>query len=490
MRLRVPYTLKNNLFAPLYISFFVLVLLVVGEQGVDFWIESLTQKAVGVITHSLVVEREGERLLNAVIQEERASLKTSTKEALAFHRSFNRLYNLVQDNPAQLKQLDQIKYFYDRWKSQLAHKAFPVSTNTKGYSSIENPLFNTLYAQILSLLESEQILLSKRKYQAQQIHEINFSVKLFSLMAILAGVFWNLNLLHRRVKVPLNQLIKVGEIWRAGQMEARLGYSSSDEIGHLAGVLNQMAGEACYRQQRIEVRNEQLEDLISALSHDLRTPLLATRATLESMLKGAFGSVNDTWKEIFEEYHQTNEDLLKLIETLLDVSRYETTRGANLSHDPLNWKRIFVKVITQIKATSKSEFALIDKIGQSLPTVYGDEVEIRRVVQNLLENAIRASEPNNEIVLEVEPLGEAQVKVSVRDRGLGIAQQEKERLFHRFTQGRGRCGQAGLGLYLCRQIIQAHGGSIGVESTLGKGSTFWFTLCVPTSKTEFENNWK
>ncbi|GAB1541739.1 hypothetical protein NUACC21_44110 [Scytonema sp. NUACC21] len=461
-----------------------------GQQSLDLWIERLTQTAFDRLTHTLVVEREGERLLNAVIEEERATLKTGTKEAIAFYRSFNRLYTLVQDNPTQLQQLGKIKYLYDRWKSQLAQKAFPASRNTKGYTSVSKPLFNVLHNQILSLLESEQIVLSKRQYQVQQLQEINVAVKLFSLMAILTGVLWNLDLLHRRVKVPLRQLTKVGEVWRAGQMEARLGYSSSDEIGQLAGVLNEMVGEACYRQQRIQVRNEQLEDLISALSHDLRTPLLATRATLESMLRGAFGSVNDTWKEVFEEYHQTNEDLLKLVETLLDVSRYESARGAYLSHEPLNWRRIFTKVITQIKATSKREFALTDKIAESLPTVYGDEVEIRRVVQNLLENAIRVSEPNRGIVLEVGLLGEAQVKVSVRDRGPGIAKQEKERLFHRFTQGRGRCGRAGLGLYLCRQIIEAHGGCIGVESTLGKGSTFWFSLPVPTNKAELDNEKK
>ena len=211
----------------------------------------------------------------------------------------------------------------------------------------------------------------------------------------------------------------------------------------MAEVLDVIASEVRQRQQRIEVRNQHLEDMICALSHDLRTPLLATRTTLDSMIKGAFGHVSDTWREVFEEYRQANEDLLKLVEALLDVSRYEAGRSAHLNCDPLNWEKIFVKVITQIKGASNPEFALTYKISQSLPTVYGDQLEIQRVLQNLLENAIRVSEPNKEIFLEVATLGKAQVLVSVRDNGSGIAPQDKERLFHRFIQGQGQRGRSG-----------------------------------------------
>ncbi len=105
-------------------------------------------------------------------------------------------------------------------------------------------------------------------------------------------------------------------------------------------------------------------------------------------------------------------------------------------------------------------------------------------MQNLLENAVRVSLKGASISLEVAPFGE-QVKVSVRDNGSGIAPREKEQLFQRFHIGRGKHGKAGLGLYLCRQIISAHSGTIGVESSLGEGSTFWFTLPLNTDKARF-----
>ncbi|MDM9379587.1 ATP-binding protein [Chlorogloeopsis sp. ULAP01] len=447
-----------------------------GQQCLNLWIALLSQDAADRVTRTLLVEREAERLLNAVIDEQRASQGAYQKEEIAVCSSLNRLYWLLQNNSTQIKQLDRIKNIYSRWQSQLAQGTLSDSASTN--SLTEKNLFDSLRAQIRILLMHEELLMGERKHRLQQLYYINIAVNVFCTVVIVAGITLNIRLLHQRVEVPLRKLIKVGEVWRKGQMDIRFDYSSPDEIGQLTEVLNEMVAQARERQQRIEVRNQQLEDMISALSHDLRTPLLATRATLDGMLKGAFGSVSCVWKEVFQEFRQANEDLLKLVEALLDVSRYEAGYGARLNYEPLNWERIFVKAIAQIQATSKCEPTLVYNISQSLPIVYGDELEIRRVVQNLLDNAVRVSEPDKEIFLQVASFGNTQVRISVRDYGSGIAPQDKERLFHRFIQGRGRRGKSGLGLYLCRQIVEAHGGRIGVESTLKEGSTFWFTLPI------------
>ncbi|MBW4563674.1 MAG: GAF domain-containing sensor histidine kinase [Mojavia pulchra JT2-VF2] len=224
--------------------------------------------------------------------------------------------------------------------------------------------------------------------------------------------------------------------------------------------------------------HQRIEDLISALSHDMRTPLLANRGTLHAMLSGAFGTVSDSWREGLEDCRQANEEVLKLVETLLDISRHQTSVLKNLNYEILNWKNIFVEAITRCNASWQQKPVIGYQISPSLPTVYGDELEIQRVVQNLLENAFRVTKPDQLINLTVVALGDAQVKVSVRDRGPGIVPQQKERLFYRFSQERGRSNIFGLGLYLCRLIVEAHGGTINVESVLGEGSNFWFTLPV------------
>lgn len=488
LHLLAPLSIKNRLFASLYASFLILVLLIVGQQGWNLWITFHSQEVTNQITHTLLVEHAGEFLLNTVIEEEIISLKTGSYQQSSFYTSLDRLYTLLNKNSSQLQRLDQIKTLYGQWQKQLNDRGSTIST--KNYTPASDTLFYGLRAQIRILLLREEMFLEECKHQLQQLYQINTVVDLLITIVLLVVVAYNIVLLHRRVAIPIDKLTQVGEKWRDGHMEAQLGYSSCDEIGRLAGVLNKMADETRDRQEWMKERNQQFEDLFCALSHDIRSPLLATRNTLDAMLKGAFGPVNDTWREVFEEYSQANIDLLKLVEALLDISRYESAFGIQLNYEPLDWEEIFLKVITQLKLTSKSEISLIYRISQSLPTIYGDALEIRRVLQNLLENAVRVSEPNQKIFLEVAAYKEDLVQVSVRDQGLGIAPEEKERLFYRFIQGRTRRGKSGLGLYLCRQIVEAHGGSIGIESSLGEGSTFWFTLPINQDKVRFQDEKK
>lgn len=478
---------KNRLFTPLYTSFLLLVLLLLVQGVLNVFIKVLHQRTFDWVSNSLVVERETERLLSSMLDEQttvRGYLITKDAEFLesyrnansAFRSSFNRLYTLVKDNPTQLGQLNEIEAIHARWQSQFVQRVF---AGTASKTSLPGKiLFDPMRGIVKSLLEHEEKVLGDRQQQLQQIYHIQAALDVFNIVAILAGVSWNLWYLRRRVEVPLRQLTFVGRAWREGQMDVRLDYTSPDEIGRLAVVLDAMASEIRDRQESSHMRNQQLEDLISALSHDLRTPLLATRNTLRPMLNGAFGSVNDTWREILEEYRSANEDLLGLVDALLDISRYEAGGVDNLNWERVDWEKICIQAINSLGAIQQHQYPLTLKIAPSLPTSYGDRLEIQRVVQNLLDNAMRVSEPDLPIVIEVAPLGSAYIKLSVSDKGSGIAPQEKEKLFHRFIQGRNRRGRVGLGLYLCRQIVAAHGGTINVESKLGEGSTFWFTLPV------------
>lgn len=257
---------------------------------------------------------------------------------------------------------------------------------------------------------------------------------------------------------------------------------SSEQVEALYTLSRQVIAqlELRYNLRKLErittAEGEQIEDFISAVSHDLRTPLLATRGTLRAMLGGAFGSVSDTWKEVLEDCSQANKDLLKRVEALLDVSCYKIEADKSLNGELLNWKNIFVEAVIRSDINWKQKLTITYKIPHLLPTVRGDGLEIQRVVQNLLDNALRASELKGQVSLEVASFGSDRVKVSVRDNGPAITPQEKERLFHSFIQARGRLFRSGLDLYLCRKIVEAHGGTIGVESTLGEGNTFWFTL--------------
>lgn len=478
---------KNRLLAPLYASFLLLVLLVVGQECLSILLKVQHRQVFAAIAHSLLVERETEHLLSSALDEQttiRGYLFIGDKEFLVpykrartdFNQSFYRLRALIQDNPTQLQQLDELKRVHDIWYSEFIQK---VLNGTASKNTLPGKiLFDPMRQIVSNMLLQEDIILTKHKQKLSQLNQIDTVIDGLSILAILIGICFNLWLLHRRVEVPLRHLIEVGGAWRAGKMETPLKYSSTDEIGQLAQNLNSMAAEVRKRQAASHLRTKQLEDLISALSHDLRTPLLATRNTLRPMLNGAFGTVTDSWREILQEYRQANEDLIELVEALVDVSRYEATGSENLHWEPLDWEQIFTQAASQVNAIYQRECAFSVTIAPLLPIVYGDRLEIQRVMQNLLDNAVRVSPQDVEIAIAIVLWQNECVKVSVRDRGPGVAPQDKQRLFHRFIQGRGRRGRAGLGLYLCRQIIEAHGGAIDVESHAGAGSTFWFTLPV------------
>ncbi len=261
--------MKTRLLAPLYISSLVLVLLVVGQGGLSVLIGFLRQQAASWVTHTLLVEREGERLLSAALNEStglrgylltrnRASLEPYWQGQVAFHSSLDHLYRLVQGNPAQLKRLNEIKAVHERWHRQFAQKALSGSANNSTLAG--KTLFDPLRSLVRTLLQHEEIIRDERNHQLHQLYQLNTVLNLFSTLVILAGVGLNLWLLHQRIEVPLHQLTEASQAWRTGQMEVRLDYAAPDEIGRLAEVLDAMASEIRCRQERNEVRNQQLEE--------------------------------------------------------------------------------------------------------------------------------------------------------------------------------------------------------------------------------------
>ncbi|NEO86064.1 MAG: hypothetical protein F6J87_17685 [Spirulina sp. SIO3F2] len=236
-------------------------------------------------------------------------------------------------------------------------------------------------------------------------------------------------------------------------------------------------------QSRIhQLTSRLLQELVSTLSHDLRTPVLANRSALSAIMGGAFGPVGNLPKEVLGECCSANDDLIKLVDTLLDISRYETGGSRILNREPIDWAKICDRVITWAQNSSNHKCKLLTRIQPDLPTACGDAIELQRVLQNLVDNAVRVSEPEQPVCIEVllaQPTHKnQQLKVAVHDQGPGLKKQEAKRLFRRFMQGSGRRGRAGLGLYVCRKIVESHGGNINVESVVGLGTTFWFTIPI------------
>lgn len=219
------------------------------------------------------------------------------------------------------------------------------------------------------------------------------------------------------------------------------------------------------------------DDFIATLTHDLRTPLLAAIQTLKFFLDGSLGEITDRQSLLLSTMLKSNEDLLGLVNALLEVFRYDADKLV-LQKSNFVFNELVVQVYNELKPLADKkelEFVLND-FGQDL-VINADKTELRRVICNLCGNAINYTPQGGKVTMLVKA-EENDLIFSVADNGSGIPQEDIPNLFQRFSQGTSakRSTGTGLGLYLSRQIIEAHGGKIWLDSMLNKGSEFSFLL--------------
>lgn len=235
------------------------------------------------------------------------------------------------------------------------------------------------------------------------------------------------------------------------------------------------------RQSEIElIKVKEADKLKSAflanMSHEIRTPLNAIVGFSNIISETENEQERQTYLDII---HRNNDLLLKLIDDILDFSKIES--GALIYHiSYTDIKEICKEVVLTDSLKMKSDIKLI--FDNDLPSIFvkTDEKRIIQVISNFVNNAIKFTEKGS-ITLSYEKKGD-KLYVSVKDTGIGISNEDKERIFQRFIKINDFHQGTGLGLTICKMIIESLGGLIGVDSELGKGSTFWFTLPLEESK--------
>lgn len=220
------------------------------------------------------------------------------------------------------------------------------------------------------------------------------------------------------------------------------------------------------------------DDFIATLTHDLRTPLLAAIQTLKFFLDGSLGELEDKQRVLLSTMLQSNEDLLGLVNALLEVYKFESGK-LTLCKTVFPVKELVTHCFDELKplADNKNlEFVLNCDIDDNI-NICADKGEIKRVIINLCGNAVNYTNKGGKIEIFAKA-EEGDLIFSVSDNGNGIPKEDIPHLFMRFSQGtsKKRSTGTGLGLYLSRQIVEAHGGKIWLESKINKGSEFSFLL--------------
>lgn len=303
-------------------------------------------------------------------------------------------------------------------------------------------------------------------------------------------------LINRWITRPILKLSRAAEALAQGNWERSVSVQSPDELGTLSDAFNHMRQELKQSHQQLEEysrgleqKNQQLETLetelrrqlnlfLHAVSHDLRNPVIGTAMVLNN-LKAQPGEELKLPRKVLDRMSEGNQRQLDLINSLIDAHAAETW-GIAIQPQFIVLGHLVSEAIDDLQPLlAKEQTVLENRISTALPQIYADPLQLRRVYQNLIANALKHNPPQLTLTLDADLSG-SWLRCTLADTGVGIDPAQCEQLFDPYFRGaqNPKSVGLGLGLYLCRQIIQAHGGVIGMQSERGKGTTFWFTLPI------------
>lgn len=248
----------------------------------------------------------------------------------------------------------------------------------------------------------------------------------------------------------------------------------------------------------LEMANEKLEALeeakskfVSVTAHQLRTPLSAIKWTFDMILTGRLGVVNDEQKEFLSKGFESTERMIHIVNDLLHVDQMDTN-NTELNLERVNLNSLIESVVFEFtnQAVSKEIKFEIKTPSKVLPEIEGDRVKLRIVLENLLDNAIKYTLRGGQVSLLVSDAKlnsvEAVIEIIIKDSGIGIPESEKSKIFSKFFRAtnaiRTEPDGSGIGLFISKDIIEKHGGSLWYESSPNEGSAFHLTLPLRQKK--------
>jgi signal transduction histidine kinase len=264
----------------------------------------------------------------------------------------------------------------------------------------------------------------------------------------------------------------------SGDFAGHVDVPNRDELGALAANVNRMNDELRRLYRELEAVSEHKSEFLANMSHELRTPMNAIIGFSQVLRQELFGEINAKQAEYLDDILSSADHLLALINDVLDLSKVEAGQ-IELEVAPFSLRDALERGVVMVRerATDGGVQLALAAVPE-LDVITADERRIRQVIFNLLTNAVKFTPAGGVVdVRAVQVDGE--VRVSVADTGPGIAPEDRELIFEEFRQTEAGIGQregTGLGLALSKRLVELHCGRIWVDSELGKGSTFVFTL--------------
>ena len=233
-------------------------------------------------------------------------------------------------------------------------------------------------------------------------------------------------------------------------------------------------------ERRLKELDRMKSDFVSNVSHELRTPLTAIKGSVDNMLDGLTGSLNEKQVRYLARIKSNTDRLSRLINDLLDLSRIESGR-VEVRSTTLTLTALAEEVAEHLKSLAAEKLIRIEVPSPDPKlTVWADRDKVTQVLMNLIGNAVKFTPQNGKVTVALQKNGDDYVQISIDDTGPGILPEERNKVFSKFYQfadiDQQKPKGSGLGLAISKALVEMHGGRIWVESEVGKGSTFYFTL--------------
>ena len=310
------------------------------------------------------------------------------------------------------------------------------------------------------------------------------------ILALLLSIWF-----ARRMTHPIRALNAAASRIGSGTLDQRIEIRTGDELEELAETFNRMAVQlrqsyGSLEQQvaertrelaeavtQLEAASQHKSDFLANMSHELRTPLNAIIGFSEVLLERMFGEINAKQKEYLHDILGSGRHLLSLINDILDISKVEAGR-MELQPGSFDLRFVLQNAVSLVRErATRQGITLSLAVAPGIGEIDADERRVKQILFNLLSNALKFTPAGGRVTLDAALIDDA-IQISITDTGIGIRAEDQNRIFEEFQQaGPGRAIEGtGLGLALAKRFVEMHGGRIWVDSRVGAGSSFTFTL--------------
>lgn len=353
------------------------------------------------------------------------------------------------------------------------------------YSDEFTKSFSNLNVERQSLLDSIDSLLDmwnenrlERRNESQLVTQ--------SIIGADIAIFVIVLFVIRKSLMPLDKITKALSRVKEGIYGEKIEYTAQDEIGELASSFNTMTETIMIKEEEAKKTDIAKDEFLAMITHELKTPLVPIQGYADILLSGHLGNLTDKQRERIGIIRSSAASLLQLISDLLDVQKLELGQ--------LKMKKLIVDIHDTVTKSIETLLPQIDedkitvenKVEKGLQVPH-DAERINQVLTNLIKNSLKAVKPNTGKITITSEEDSNEVRIHVTDNGVGIPYEKQSRIFTKFYQVDASLtrekGGSGLGLSICKGIIEAHGGKISLKSTPDTGTTVTFSLPKTESTT-------